>query len=159
GRLVADPDAPPPRPRSTVALVAALLVGAVIGAAAAISFMRQQPPPAETPPVQPAPVAAAKSDNTVTYTPASLESLPGWQEESIAQALPALQRSCERIKAMAADRVIGISNIARPASAWHAACDAILRVSGGDAALRAVLSDMFVAYKVASSTDEIANDH
>jgi membrane-bound lytic murein transglycosylase A len=153
---VAEPDAPHPRPRSTVALVAALLVGAVIGAAAAISFMRQDPP-AETASEQP-PSAAPKPDTTIVYTPVSVESLPGWQEESIAEALPALHRSCERLKAQAPDRIIGTGNIARPAAAWHTACDAILRVTSGDAALRAVLSDMFAAYRVASGAGDAVND-
>lgn len=157
---MAEPDAPPPRPRSTVALVAALFVGAVIGAAAAISFMRQHQPATETREEQPpASTAAAKPDTSVTYTPVGLDSLPGWQEESIAQALPALHRSCERIKTLAPDRIIGTGNIARPASAWHSACDAVLRVNGGDAALRAVLSDMFAGYRVAAGSGETANDH
>lgn len=155
---MADPDAPPPRPRSTVALVAALLVGTVIGAAAAISFIRQQPPAEPAPEPSSAPVAA-KPDTSVTYTPVAMDSLPGWQEESIAETLPALQRSCGRLKAMAPDRVIGIGNIARPASAWHVACDAILRVNGGDAALRAVLSDMFVTYRVAAGAGDTVNEH
>jgi membrane-bound lytic murein transglycosylase A len=153
-----EPDAPPPRPRSLVALVAALFVGAVIGAAAAISFMRQQPPPTPDAPAQ-APVAAAKPDTTVDYTPVAVESLPGWEEESIADALPALHRSCGRLQAQAADRVIGTGSIARPASAWHTACDAILRVTSGDAALRAALTDNFVAYRVSNGSGEPGSEH
>jgi len=154
---VADPEELPPRPRSTVALVAALLVGAVIGAAAAITFMRQQAPD-ETAPEQPPVASAPRPDSSVLYTPVAIDALPGWQQDSIAEALPALHRSCGRLKSIAADRIIGIGDIARPAVAWHEACDAILRVNGGDAALRAVLSDMFVAYRVASGA-ESKNEH
>lgn len=121
--------------------------------------MRQHPPQVETRDEQPSTTAAPKQDTTVTYTPVNLDTLAGWQEESMAQALPALHRSCERIKALAPDRVIGTGNIARPASAWHSACDAILRVNGGDAALRAVLADMFVGYRVASSSGDTPNEH
>lgn len=153
---MAEPDAPPPRPRSTVALVAALLVGAVIGAAAAISFIRQQQP-AETASQQ-APVVAPKQDTSIVYTAVPIESLPGWHEESIAEALPALHRSCGRLKAQAPDRIIGSGDIARSAAAWHSVCDAILRVNSGDAALRAVLSDYFVAFRVASGSGESASD-
>jgi len=88
---VADPDAPPPRPRSIVALAAALLVGTVIGAAAAISFMRAQQPAPEASPQQ-APVEIAKPAGSVLYTPVGIDALPGWQEDSIAEALPALRR-------------------------------------------------------------------
>lgn len=137
--------------------MAALLVGTVIGAAAAISFMRQQQPAPEATPQQ-APVETAKPAGSVIYTPAAIETLAGWQEDSMAETLPALRRSCERIKAIAPDRILGTGNIARPASAWHEACDAILRVSGGDGALRAVLSESFVAYRVAAS-GETPNEH
>ena len=155
---MADPDAPQPRPRSIVALAAALLVGAVIGAAAAIGFLRQQTPAQSVSGPSPAAPEQAK-DASVLYTPVAFESMPGWKEEAIADALPALHRSCARLKAIAADRVIGISDIARPASAWHDACDGVLRVSSGDAALRSVLSDLFMAYRVASGSGVAKKEH
>ncbi len=139
--------------------MAAVFVGAVIGATAAISFMRAQQPAAQPgEPVQP-PVAAQQPSSPVLYTPVAADSLPGWREESIAEALPALRRSCGRLKQMAPDRVIGTGDIARPASAWHTACDAILAVNGGDAALRAVLTDMFAAYRVAANNGDAPNEH
>ena len=156
---LAEPDAPTTTPALDRRTVAALLVGAVIGAAAAISFMRPQQPASETvSELAPSKLPEAQRHDHL-YTPIAVESLPGWQEESIAEALPALHRSCDRLKAQAPDRVIGSGDIARAASAWHTACDAILRTTGGGyAALRAVLSDMFAAYRVASGSGETVND-
>lgn len=131
----------------------------MIGATAAISIMRDQQRPLQPgEPAQP-PVATTKPESPVLYTPVAADTLPGWNEESIGEALPALRRSCGRLKQMAPDRIIGTGAIARPAAAWHQACDAIAGVSGGDAALRAVLTDMFAAYRVAAAGGEKPNEH
>lgn len=132
-------------------IVAALLVGAVIGVAAALTFL--VPPPPEAPPAPPPPVVEAPPQETAArYTPVPFDSLPGWQEDSTAQALPALKRSCARLKSSAPDRIIGNGEIARPASAWHAACERITELSGGDGALRSILANQFMAYRVADVT-------
>lgn len=138
--------------------MAALLVGTVIGAAAALSFIRQQAPPETAAPSEPEQPPAPKPDTTVSYTPVEVESLPGWNEESIGEALPALHRSCARLKTQAPDRTIGSGDIARPAAAWHAACDTLMRISSGDAPLRAALAEQFVAYRVSSGAGEAGND-
>jgi len=125
----------------------------VIGAGTALTLFKHQP--VETPvPSAPVPTAEPAAPAGVSYTPVTFESLPGWHEESSAQALPALKRSCTRLKAQAPDRVIGTGEIARPASAWHGACDAVMAIGGGDAAVRAVLSEHFGAYRVSSGAGE-----
>lgn len=155
---MAEPDVSPPRPRSVVALIAAVFVGAVIGAAAALSFLKQQQPVPAPLPAPTAPTVETRPEISVVYTPISLDSLPGWHEDSTAQALPALKRSCARFAALPADRVIGRDDIARPASAWRTACEAIMDLNGGDAALRTVLSEFFTAYRVAGGKEHEISD-
>lgn len=154
---MADPDVPPSRARPFVALAAAFCVGAVVGAAVVVGLVRRQPVP---PPPAPPPVAAAKPETPgAAFTPVALDGLPGWHEDSTAEALPALRRSCVRLKAVPPERVIGAGEIARPASAWHAACDALARVTGGDGALRAALADIFTAYRVTAVTGDRRSEH
>ncbi len=145
---MADRDSEPPRTRPLVGVLAALFVGAVAGATAAISLMKPGAPPA------PNQAPTAKAEITALYSPIEAESLPAWKEESIAEALPALRRSCAQLANVAPDKVIGTGVIARPASDWHIACAAVIAVGGGDAALRAALVDVFVPYRVAGGGDD-----
>jgi membrane-bound lytic murein transglycosylase A len=72
-------------PRRTLAgLAAALGLGIVLGSFGTWAWLRP-----------PAPVAA----ETLTLSPASFASLPGWADDDLAAALPAFLASCARLKA------------------------------------------------------------
>jgi membrane-bound lytic murein transglycosylase A len=86
------------------------------------------------------------------YTPVGINALPGWTQDTVGQALPALKRSCAALKSLAPDAVIGNGPIARPAAAWHAACAQIEDTQDGDANVRATLERAFAPYRVSASS-------
>ena len=124
-----------------------MLVGAVIGAA----YVRRLQP--ETPVVTTAPPAPPprSTEPVAVYTPVDVGDLPGWTEDSVAQALPPLQRSCAKFAALAPDAVVGQGTLARPARTWQAACQGLNQFNDGDAALRTHLASDFTVYRVAMS--------
>lgn len=122
-----------------------MLVGAGLGAGL---VKRLQPPP------EPLPLPAAlppppKAAPAASYTPVDVNELPGWTQDTVAQALNGLKRSCARIAQLAPDSMLGEGPAARPASTWQTACAAIENIADGDAALRAVLTNAFTPYRVA----------
>jgi membrane-bound lytic murein transglycosylase A len=100
------------------------------------------PPPAA--PAQPAPAQPAAAPAPAAEAPATLqrprsrwvavgwEQLPGWQADRVAEAWPALQRSCQR-----------------PAPGWAALCaEALLHPPADAAATRAWLEQRLQPYRV-----------
>ncbi|WP_404382329.1 murein transglycosylase A [Caenispirillum salinarum] len=120
---------------------------AVAGLAAALAACGERPAPEPT----------AEGPPTAVLTRVSFEALPGFGADPVAEALPALDRSCERMAARNAWPDSAPSGLAEPsrglwpgADAWRAACAALLAVpKGDDAALRRVLMDEFAPYAVA----------
>jgi membrane-bound lytic murein transglycosylase A len=94
--------------------------------------------------------AAKPPGPTLALAPAAIESLPGWTEDRVAEALPALARSCGRMAALPDDAAIGeFFGVARD---WRGACAALAGVpSGDDAALRATLAQAFRAFAATES--------
>lgn len=121
------------------------LVGAVIGASLTL---RLRPPEV----VREQPADQARGVVGAMYTPVGIAALPGWTEDTVVQALPALKRSCDALKSLAPDAVIGNGPIARPAAAWHAACAQIQDTQEGDANVRATLERAFTPYRVTASS-------
>ena len=73
--------------------------------------------------------------------PASFAALPGWHDDRVAEALPALLKSCEAILHKPVDADLGVAG--RPGD-WQAACSAAAAVhAGDDAAARNVLESQF----------------
>ncbi|MFQ5955041.1 MAG: murein transglycosylase A [Kiloniellales bacterium] len=73
----------------------------------------------------PAPLKAPASTagvDRMTLTPGRLADLPGWAGDAVADALPALSRSCERLLQLPAGRPIGRNGIAGTAADWQAPC-------------------------------------
>ncbi len=149
-----------PLARFAIVVFVSMLIGAGMGAA----FIRgQQPAPsvpvAVTPPPHTEPVAI--------YTPVDINELPGWTQDSVAQALPALKRSCAQFDKLDPTAIVGRDTLARNAQSWQTACRTLDQVNDGDAALRAALTQNFTAYRVAqsrvASSDDAAreppNDH
>jgi membrane-bound lytic murein transglycosylase A len=129
--------------RLTLIVLVSMLVGAGLGAGL---IKRLQPPPAPVPIAPPAPVA--KSEQIATYREVSFSDLPGWSQDTVAQALPGIKRSCARLAAQAPQTVIGRDAIVRSAGDWQTACNTLGQISDGDAALRAALESLFSVYHV-----------
>ena len=144
---------PPAGSSGRVSLLAALLAAALLAAAC-----QPRPPlcppggpaPACPPcPVCPAPTPTPAPSPTPSPTPepdrlelreASFAELPGWSEDTAAEALPALRRSCDTWLARPADAAVGRGGVAGTVADWAGLCEALAALPPGDSrAARAVL--------------------
>ncbi len=132
-----------PIARLTGIVVIAVLFGAALGA----GLMRRFQPP----PPQEGVVVSAKGEPSAVFTPVDINDLPGWTQDSVAQAMPALKRSCAQYKNLPANTLIGSGLISRSAKVWQGACNALVLAGDSDASLRAVLARDFVSYAVSNS--------
>ncbi|UUX52183.1 murein transglycosylase A [Nisaea acidiphila] len=86
----------------------------------------------------------------VSYEKVALSSLPGWSEDRLQEALPALKRSCGKMRRQSDSSTVAPAEIGGTVADWRGACDALSRLSdsSGDTAVRAFLGDWFDAYAV-----------
>ncbi len=92
----------------------------------------------------------AETPLRLILTETTFDALPGWAEDSIAEALPALRRSCTRLLGRPADRPVGPDTIGGTVADWRPACKALAGPQAADeAALRNLLTDQFRAFQVA----------
>lgn len=86
----------------------------------------------------------------VSYERTDLSALPAWDSDRVSEALPALKRSCGKLRRQSDTDTIAPVEIGGTVAAWREACDALSRLSdgSGDAAVRDFLSTWFVAYEV-----------
>lgn len=132
-----------------IRFAAVVLVSMMIGAGLGAVFVKRtlpRPVAIAPPTVPPSP----EKETVAGYTPIALDGLPGWTTDAVAEALPALKRSCTRFMKLAPETAVGRDAIVRPARAWQQACQALSLAGNGDAAVRAVLARDFSAYRVAS---------
>ena len=80
-----------------------------------------------------------------------VNSLPGWSDDTVAQALPGLKRACQKFQGLADGSMVGAGAVARPVAAWRIACQALNDIPESDAGLRAALEKAFVPYRVTAS--------
>jgi membrane-bound lytic murein transglycosylase A len=87
--------------------------------------------PADIPPDEP----PEPPPPELVLRPAELGDLPGWSEDDVAEALPALLATCRVFDARSADTEIGPDGLAGTAADWRAPCAeaARLRGAGSDA--------------------------
>ena len=85
---------------------------------------RGSPPPAPPPPV---PISTA-----LTLRPTSYAELPGWPEDRIIEALPALRSSCRRILKLEDAAPVGANAIGGTALAWKGPCGELAAIPDGD---------------------------
>ena len=104
-------------PRKLAALALALLLAACAERAA--------PPPPSAPP------SAAQPDR-FGLIPARFDQLPGWQDDQVAAALPALGRTCERLLRLPLDRSVGQDGLGGTVADWYSPCSAAGRVAAVD---------------------------
>ncbi len=90
---------------------------------------------------------AEVSEPALRYTPVAIESLPGWSDDALAEALPAWRRSCQRLMAMPPARSLGPG--AGVAADWQPLCADVAALTDADTpALRGFLEQHFVALLV-----------
>ncbi len=89
------------------------------------------------------------------------DQLPGWREDKVAEALPALMRSCDRLLRGPDDRQVGRQAIGGTIADWRAPCAAISGVSDAaagspadDGAVRSLIEQLFVPFKVSFGGEE-----
>ncbi len=92
----------------------------------------------------------------LTLTPVAFAALPGWSEDSHADALPALLRSCGRLSGVSNARELGPQGPSGPVAGtvadWREACAALQTLSEhDDAALRSSLERNFTPLAVGNN--------
>ncbi len=86
-------------------------------------------------------------------TAVSFEELPGWANDNLAKALPALRRSCEVLSDSEPDRPVGPHPLAGTARDWQSACRDLLDPPRSEGTvdserIRSLLEDHFRPYEV-----------
>jgi len=86
-------------------------------------------------------------------TPAAFAALPGWREDNVALALPALRRSCAKLLARPEDPTSGPEDEAKWRHGLRPACAALAAVPEGDeAAARSYFEAWFRPYRATAGT-------
>ncbi|MGA1856663.1 murein transglycosylase A [Azospirillum sp. 11R-A] len=85
--------------------------------------------------------------DALTLAPLSFADLTGWRSDPVAQAVPALARSCARFKSLPADRIVGPNGVAGTIADWQGPCARLADLPpGDDAAARAFFEQNFTPY-------------
>ncbi len=77
--------------------------------------------------------------------------LPGWRDDAVSQALPALRSSCKTLDAKPGDAPVGPGGIAGTAGEWRPVCAALSTAGSSDDALRRAIETWFVPFAVADA--------
>jgi membrane-bound lytic murein transglycosylase A len=94
-------------------------------------------------------------EKPLVLEPAAFSDLPGWHEDALAEAAPALRKSCERILKNKEDRAFGPLEAAGTYGDWQPACRTFLEMENPDTTtLRAFFEDSFAPYKVMAGDEE-----
>jgi len=129
--------------------------GAALALAAAVLLAACDREPerdkAEAPAEDPAPSVALDTPAGLTLTPVAFSALPGWDSDRVAAALPALQRSCDKLAGRDPGLAMGPKGYAGTVADWKPACAALEDLAAGDGAgLREVLSSYFIPLAMAT---------
>jgi membrane-bound lytic murein transglycosylase A len=105
----------------------------------------------ERKPQAPTPPAALSKE--LRLTPARFADLPGWSEDRLTEALPALQRSCARLLRSDAATPIGPKAAGGSAAEWREPCLTLASAPADDQALRQALEAQFTPVQVSAGTE------
>jgi membrane-bound lytic murein transglycosylase A len=106
----------------------------------------------ERKPQPPAPPAAVSKE--LQLTPARFADLPGWAEDRVAEALPALRRSCARLLRGDGAAPVGPQAVGGRIADWKEPCAALAAVGEGDeAGLRRWLEQGFTPVQVTAGAE------
>lgn len=96
--------------------------------------------------------AKAPPPDRLTLKPVAFKDLPGWTADRVADAVPAFQRSCGKLKALPADRTVGPDGVGGKAADWQTPCARLAALpAGDDAAARAFFEEWFTPYAAANN--------
>ncbi len=114
-----------------------LLAGGMLALALASCAPAPKPEPVPTP-------APPTGPDRAILRPAAFTDLPGWRDDAVSAALPALRRSCERLAKLPSGRAIGADGQGGTVGDWYGLCAAAGRLpAGDDAAARAYFETWF----------------
>jgi membrane-bound lytic murein transglycosylase A len=85
----------------------------------------------------------------LVLAPVAFADLPGWSEDDLAEALPALRASCVKLAALPPDSLVGPGAIAGHARDWAVLCRAAAVLPGDSAAARRFFERYFRAFRLA----------
>jgi membrane-bound lytic murein transglycosylase A len=77
--------------------------------------------------------------------------MPGWHDDAVSQALPALRSSCRILIARPAAAPVGPVGLAGTAGDWRAPCKRLMAARSSDAAIRHAIETSFVPFAVADA--------
>src|SRR5262245_18625687 len=89
---------------------------------------------------------ALTADSGITLRRVAFRDLPGWRDDTIAQALPALRASCRALEAEPADRPMSPEGMTGTAGAWRPVCRALAAAKPRDAVLRPIIEASLVPF-------------
>ncbi|AWU94877.1 murein transglycosylase A [Azospirillum ramasamyi] len=93
----------------------------------------------------------AKPPDALTLAPLTFAELPGWRTDPVAQAVPALARSCARFRTLPPDRPVGPNGVAGTIGDWQRPCAQLADLPAGDDAARAFFEENFTPYAVGNN--------
>lgn len=108
-----------------MAVLPRALPGVVLAAALAalLAACGREPPP----------------EPSARYSPSAFDALPGWRQDDLLAALPALERSCGRLARLPDEAAVGPEALDLRAADWRPFCASLARFDGGEATLREVV--------------------
>lgn len=90
----------------------------------------------------------------LVLSPADFGDLPGWRADKVAEAVPVLARSCDRLVRQPADRALGPDGAMGTIGDWIEPCRALKSVpAGNDAAARAYFEQWFTPVLASNNGD------
>lgn len=101
--------------------------------------------------------ATPAPDAGTTYTPVAFDRLPGWREDTLAEAIPAWRQSCARMAPQPDNKVIGSAagNVAGTVADWRSVCAGLAALPVDDSnALRGFIEANLVPLSVRGSKDD-----
>ncbi|WP_340116381.1 MltA domain-containing protein [Pelagibius sp. 7325] len=110
--------------------------------------------PKETPPEPKAeaPLEKPAEKPALLLEAVAFADLPGWSDDDVSAALPALRRSCGRLSGQPDDRPLGPDALAGTVADWRQPCADLAAVpEGDDAALRTLLDQDFQPFAVSDA--------
>ena len=114
--------------------------------AVAVAACGKEPEKAAAPPPEPA----------VLLTEVGFAELPGWREDRVGAALPALRLSCGSFLKQPDERPVGPEAMGGQVADWRAPCEAVAALpDGDDAAARALLERWFRPFRVAAPDSDL----
>ena len=101
-----------------------------------------------------APIPPEPRKPTALLEPSGFEDLPGWEADSVAEALPALRRSCRRILPRADDKTIGPNALGGRVADWRPICEDLERLAvTDDISARLFFETWFTPFLVSDDGD------